>query len=51
MFWIPFAPFFAIPYGAYVATVAVKETMNVTAGAAQPPPRSSPSGLCSDRLP
>jgi hypothetical protein len=28
--WIPFAPLFAVPYGAYVATVAVKETMNVT---------------------
>lgn len=29
-FWIPFAPLLAIPYGAFVATVAVKETMNVT---------------------
>ena len=29
-FWIPFAPILAIPYGAFVATVAVKETMNVT---------------------
>jgi hypothetical protein len=28
--WIPFAPILAIPYGAYVATRAVKETMNVT---------------------
>ena len=28
--WIPFAPILAIPYGAYVATTAVKETMNVT---------------------
>jgi hypothetical protein len=28
--WIPFAPLLAVPYGAYVATVAVKETMNVT---------------------
>jgi hypothetical protein len=28
--WIPFAPLFAIPYGAFVATVAVKETMNVS---------------------
>ena len=28
-FWIPFAPLIAIPYGAFVATVAVKETMNV----------------------
>ena len=26
--WIPFAPLLAIPYGAFVATVAVKETMN-----------------------
>jgi hypothetical protein len=28
--WIPFAPLIAIPYGAYVATTAVKETTNVT---------------------
>ena len=28
--WIPFVPFLAIPYGAFVATVAVRETMNVT---------------------
>jgi hypothetical protein len=28
--WIPFAPLLAIPYGVFVATVAVKETMNVT---------------------
>ena len=28
--WVPFAPLLAIPYGAYVATTAVKETMNVT---------------------
>ena len=28
--WIPFAPLLAIPYGAYVATAAVKETANVT---------------------
>ena len=28
-FWIPFAPLIAIPYGAFVATVAVKETMDV----------------------
>jgi hypothetical protein len=28
--WIPFAPLLAIPYGAYVATTAIKETMNVT---------------------
>lgn len=27
--WIPFAPLLAIPYGAFVATVAVKETLNV----------------------
>ena len=26
--WIPYAPFIAIPYGAYVATVAMKETLN-----------------------
>lgn len=30
VFWIPFVPLLAIPYGAFVATVAVKETMNVT---------------------
>ena len=28
--WIPFAPLLAVPYGAFVATVAVKETMNAT---------------------
>jgi len=28
--WIPFAPLLAVPYGAFVATVAVKETMNVS---------------------
>jgi hypothetical protein len=28
--WIPFAPIVAIPYGAYVATTAVKETANVS---------------------
>jgi hypothetical protein len=28
--WIPFAPLLAVPYGAFVATIAVKETMNVT---------------------
>ena len=28
--WIPFAPIVAIPYGAFVATVAVKETAHVT---------------------
>jgi hypothetical protein len=28
--WIPFAPLLAVPYGAYVATAAVKETTNVS---------------------
>jgi hypothetical protein len=28
--WIPFVPLLAIPYGAFVATVAVREIMNVT---------------------
>ena len=28
--WVPFAPLLAVPYGAFVATIAVKETMNVT---------------------
>jgi len=28
-FWIPFAPILAIPYGALVATIAVKEALNV----------------------
>jgi hypothetical protein len=35
--WIPYGPLLALPYGAYVATVAVKETLNTTwqrAGAA-----------------
>ena len=32
--WIPFAPLLAIPYGAFVATVAVKETMNVSSARA-----------------
>lgn len=27
--WIPYGPFLAIPYGAYVATIAVKETQNI----------------------
>jgi hypothetical protein len=27
--WVPFAPLLAIPYGAFVATVAVRETVNV----------------------
>ena len=30
-FWIPFAPILAIPYGALVATIAVKEALNVPA--------------------
>jgi hypothetical protein len=28
--WIPYAPFVALPYGLYVATVAVKETLLVS---------------------
>jgi len=28
--WIPFAPFVAIPYGVYVATVAVKEMLFIS---------------------
>ena len=28
--WIPFAPILAIPYGALVATIAVKKTLNVS---------------------
>ena len=27
--WVPFAPFLAVPYGLYVATVAVKETLDL----------------------
>jgi hypothetical protein len=27
--WIPYGPFIAIPYGALVATIAVKETLNI----------------------
>jgi hypothetical protein len=27
--WIPYGPFLAIPYGALVATIAVKETLNI----------------------
>jgi hypothetical protein len=27
--WVPFGPFLAIPYGALVATTAVKETLNI----------------------
>ena len=32
--WIPFGPLLAIPYGAYVATIAVKETLNLGWGRA-----------------
>jgi hypothetical protein len=32
--WIPYAPLLAIPYGAFVATVAVKEALNVSWGRA-----------------
>jgi hypothetical protein len=28
--WIPYAPLLAIPYGAFVATVAIKETMHAS---------------------
>jgi len=28
--WIPYAPFFALPYGLYVATVAVKESLSIS---------------------
>jgi len=28
--WVPFAPIFAVPYGALVATIAVKEALNVS---------------------
>lgn len=28
--WIPYAPFIALPYGLYVATVAVKEALSVS---------------------
>ena len=28
--WIPYAPLLALPYGAYVATVAMKESLNET---------------------
>jgi hypothetical protein len=27
--WVPYAPLLAIPYGALVATAAVKETLNI----------------------
>ena len=32
--WIPFAPLLAIPYGAFVATVAIKETIHASWGRA-----------------
>ena len=32
--WIPYGPFLAIPYGAYVATVAVKNALGLTWGRA-----------------
>jgi len=32
--WVPFGPLLAIPYGAYVATIAVKETLNLGWGRA-----------------
>jgi hypothetical protein len=28
--WVPFGPLLAIPYGAFVATIAVKETLNIS---------------------
>jgi hypothetical protein len=28
--WIPYAPFVALPYGLYVATVAVKEALSIS---------------------
>jgi hypothetical protein len=28
--WVPFGPLLAIPYGAYVATIAVKESLNIS---------------------
>jgi hypothetical protein len=30
VFWIPYAPFVALPYGLYVATVAVKEALYIS---------------------
>jgi len=30
VFWIPYAPFVALPYGLYVATVAVKEALFIS---------------------
>jgi hypothetical protein len=32
--WVPYAPLLAIPYGAFVATVAVKETLGIGLGKA-----------------
>jgi len=32
--WIPFGPLLAVPYGAYVATIAVKESLNLGWGRA-----------------
>ena len=32
--WVPFGPLLAIPYGAFVATIAVKETLNLGWGRA-----------------
>jgi hypothetical protein len=32
--WVPFGPLIAVPYGAYVATIAVKETLNLGWGRA-----------------
>jgi hypothetical protein len=29
-FWIPYAPLIAVPYGLYVATVAVKEVLSIS---------------------
>jgi len=37
--WVPFAPILAIPYGALVATIAVKEALNV------PPARAAAATL------
>lgn len=33
-FWVPFAPILAVPYGALVATIAVREALNVPWGRA-----------------
>jgi len=32
--WVPYGPLLAVPYGAYVATIAVKETLNLGWGRA-----------------